>query len=101
MVRRNGELDAGQLGRGASPRRRRSCASADHADGVGAIGGAALTNEGAFAWERFLRGVLGTENIDAQYGDGLDAALLQACPRATIDDAANAPHRRHADGRPA
>jgi len=58
--------------------------------GVGAIGGAALTNEGAFAWERFLRGVLGTENVDAQYGDGLDASLLQALPRATIDEAASA-----------
>jgi NADH-quinone oxidoreductase subunit G len=59
-------------------------------DGVGAIGGAALTNEGAFAWERFMRGVLGSENLDAQYGDGLDAALLQSLPRATIDEAANA-----------
>ena len=58
--------------------------------GVGAIGGAALTNEGAFAWERFVRGVLRTDNIDAQYGDGLDPALLQALPKATIDDAANA-----------
>jgi NADH-quinone oxidoreductase subunit G len=58
--------------------------------GVGAIGGAALTNEGAFAWERFLRGVLDTDHIDAQYGDGLDGALLQALPRATIDEAANA-----------
>jgi NADH-quinone oxidoreductase subunit G len=59
-------------------------------EGVGAIGGAALTNEGAFAWERFLRGVLGTENIDAQYGDGLDPVLLQALPKATMADAANA-----------
>jgi NADH-quinone oxidoreductase subunit G len=59
-------------------------------DGVGAIGGAALTNEGAFAWERLLRGVLGTNHVDAQYGDGLDGGLLQALPRATIDDAANA-----------
>jgi len=57
---------------------------------VGAIGGAALTNEGAFAWERFLRGVVGTENIDAQYGDGLDPVLLQALPKATIDEAAAA-----------
>ena len=58
--------------------------------GVGAIGGASLTNEGAFAWEHFLRGVLGTDNIDAQYGDGLDAVLIQALPRATIDEAASA-----------
>jgi NADH-quinone oxidoreductase subunit G len=59
-------------------------------DGVGAIGGAALTNEGAFAWERFVRGVLGSEHLDAQYGDGLDAALLQSLPKATIDEAASA-----------
>lgn len=52
--------------------------------------GAALTNEGAFAWERLLRGVLGTENLDAQYGDGLDPALLQALPAATLDEAASA-----------
>ncbi|HVB51236.1 MAG TPA: NADH-quinone oxidoreductase subunit NuoG [Acidimicrobiales bacterium] len=58
--------------------------------GVGAIGGAALTNEGAFAWERFVRGVLGSDNLDAQYGDGLDGALLQSLPRATIDEAAHA-----------
>jgi NADH-quinone oxidoreductase subunit G len=58
--------------------------------GVGAIGGAALTNEGAFAWERFVRGVLGSDSVDAQYGDGLDATLLQSLPTATIAEAANA-----------
>jgi NADH-quinone oxidoreductase subunit G len=57
---------------------------------LGAIGGAQLTNEGAFAWERLLRGGLGTENLDAQYGDGLSPALLQALPGATIDEAASA-----------
>ena len=65
--------------------------AASNAGAVGAIGGAALTNEGAFAWERFVRGVLHSEHLDAQYGDGLDAALLQALPRATIDEAAHAP----------
>ncbi len=59
-------------------------------NGVGAIGGAALTNEGAFAWERFMRGVLSSDHLDAQFGDGLNGALLQALPRATIDDAAHA-----------
>ena len=65
-------------------------AGAETPGGVGAIGGASLTNESAFAWERLLRGVLGTDNIDAQYGDGLDGALIQALPRATIDEAARA-----------
>ncbi|MGC2174559.1 MAG: NADH-quinone oxidoreductase subunit NuoG [Acidimicrobiales bacterium] len=59
-------------------------------NGVGAIGGASLTNEGAFAWERYVRQVLGSDHIDAQFGDGLDGGLLQALPKATIDDAANA-----------
>ncbi len=89
LVRRNGVLVAVSwseaLGEAASILRR----GASTADGLGAIGGAALTNEGAFAWERLLRGVLGTEHIDAQYGDGLNAALIQALPRATIDEAAN------------
>lgn len=61
------------------------------ADAIGAIGGASLTNEGAFAWERFVRGAIGTENIDAQFGDGLDPVLLQSLSLATIDDAASAP----------
>ena len=65
-------------------------AGADVENGLGAIGGAALTNEGAFAWERVLRGVLGTEHLDAQYGDGLDPVLVQALPRASIDEAARA-----------
>jgi NADH-quinone oxidoreductase subunit G len=64
--------------------------AASASNGVGAIGGAALTNEGAFAWERFVRGVLGSDHLDAQYGDGLDAGLLQALPKATIDEASNA-----------
>jgi len=34
--------------------------------------------------------VLRTDHIDAQYGDGLSAALIQALPRATIDEAAKA-----------
>ncbi|MGB8197540.1 MAG: NADH-quinone oxidoreductase subunit NuoG [Acidimicrobiales bacterium] len=89
MVRRHGTLVAvswGEALAAAAELLRRAA----EGDGLGAIGGAALTNEGAFAWERVLRGVLGTEHIDAQYGDGLDAALLQALPRATIDEAANA-----------
>jgi NADH-quinone oxidoreductase subunit G len=59
-------------------------------NGVGVIGGAALTNEGAFAWGRFVRDVLASHHLDAQFGDGLDGALLQSLPRATIDDASNA-----------
>ena len=90
LVRRNGNLVAvgwGEALEAAAEILRRAAAIPN---GLGAIGGAALTNEGAFAWERLLRGVLGTEHVDAQYGDGLDGSLLQALPRATIDDAAKA-----------
>jgi NADH-quinone oxidoreductase subunit G len=64
--------------------------SVSSSEQVGIIGGAALTNEGAFAWERFGRGVLGTDNLDAQYGDGLDGLLLQSLPAATIEEATKA-----------
>jgi NADH-quinone oxidoreductase subunit G len=59
-------------------------------EGVGAIGGASLTNEAQYAWARLLKGLVGTDNVDAQLGDGLDAALVAALPRATIADAVGA-----------
>ncbi len=90
MVRRDGELTAVSWGV-ALAEAARLLHEAAEADAIGAIGGASLTNEGAFAWERFLRGAVGTENIDVQFGDGLDPVLVQALPLATIDDAANAP----------
>jgi NADH dehydrogenase/NADH:ubiquinone oxidoreductase subunit G len=73
MVRRDGELVAVGWGEALAEAADPACEAAETPDGVGAIGGAALTNEGAFAWERFVRGVLGSEHLDAQYGDGLDA----------------------------
>jgi NADH-quinone oxidoreductase subunit G len=54
--------------------------------GVGMIGGAALTNEGAYAFERLMRGVLRTDSLDCQYGDGLDGTLLASLPIAEIND---------------
>jgi NADH-quinone oxidoreductase subunit G len=90
LVRRNGELTAVSWGV-ALAEAARLLHEAGDADAIGSIGGAALTNEGAFAWERFLRGAIGSEHLDAQFDDGLDPVLLQALPLATIDDAANAP----------
>ena len=90
LVRRNGSLVAVSWGEALTEAASLLRRASTTVDGLGAIGGAALTNEGAFAWERLLRGVLRTDHIDAQYGDGLDAALLQALPRATIDEAVNA-----------
>jgi len=91
MVRRNGELVTTSWSEALSAAAHIiSDATKLTPTGVGAIGGAALTNEAAFAWERLLRGVIGTDNIDAQYGDGIDAHLVQALPRATLDEVATA-----------
>jgi len=57
------------------------------ADRVGVIGGARLTNESAYAWAKLAKGVIGTDNVDAQLGDGLPADLVLGLPRATIDEA--------------
>ncbi len=59
---------------------------------VGVIGGARLSNENAYAWSKFARTVLSTDNVDAQLGDGLCAEMVMSLPRATIDDAATADH---------
>ncbi|MEI8050432.1 MAG: NADH-quinone oxidoreductase subunit NuoG [Actinomycetes bacterium] len=58
--------------------------------GLGAIGGSQMTNEGAFAWNTLLKGVVGTDSVDAQLGDGLEATHVLGLPRATIDEAADA-----------
>jgi NADH-quinone oxidoreductase subunit G len=57
---------------------------------VGVVGGARLTNEGAYAWARVAKGILGTDSVDAQLGDGLPAETVLGLPRATIDQAAAA-----------
>ncbi len=54
------------------------------------VGGSRLTNEGAYAWARLAKGVLGTDSVDAQLGDGLPAEVVLGLPRATIDQAAAA-----------
>ena len=57
---------------------------------VAVIGGARLTNESAYAWAKLAKGVVGTDSVDAQLGDGLPADLVLGLPRATIDDACRA-----------
>ena len=54
---------------------------------VGVIGGARLTNESQYAWAKLAKSVIGTDNVDAQLGDGLPAEVVLGLPRATIDDA--------------
>lgn len=56
------------------------------AGAIGVIGGARLTNESAYAWAKLAKGVLGTDNVDAQLGDGLPAEVVLGLPRATIDE---------------
>ncbi len=68
----------------------RKASAAGGAEAVGVVGGARLTNEGAYAWAKLAKGVLGTDSVDAQLGDGLPAELVMALPRATIDQAAAA-----------
>jgi NADH-quinone oxidoreductase subunit G len=68
-------------------------AAAKQAGGSGAvalIGGARLTNESAYAWAKLAKGVVGTDSVDAQLGDGLPADLVLGLPRATIDEACGA-----------
>ena len=54
---------------------------------VAVLGGARLTNEAQYMWAKLAKGVIGTDNVDAQLGDGLDPAMILGLPRATIDDA--------------
>ncbi len=57
-------------------------------DSIAVLGGARGTNEDAFCWA-MLADALGIARRDAQFGDGLPAAVL-GLHRATIDEAANA-----------
>jgi len=54
--------------------------------GLAVLGGARLTNEDAYAWAKLAKGVLGTDNVDAQLGDGLPAEVVAGLPQATIDE---------------
>ena len=60
--------------------------SASSAQSIGVIGGSRLTNEDAYAWSKLFKGVLATDNVDAQLGDGLPAHVVLGLPSATIDE---------------
>ncbi len=55
-------------------------------ESIGVIGGARLPNEDAYAWAKLAKGVLGTDSVDCQLGDGLPAEVILGMARATIDD---------------
>ena len=46
-----------------------------------------MTNESQYAWAKLAKGVLGTDHVDAQLGDGLPAEVVLGLPRSTIDQA--------------
>ena len=91
LVRKGGELVAVSWGEALSTTAELlRDATKSGPEGVGAIGGAQLTNEGAFAWATLFKGVLGTDSMDAQLDDGLDARHVLGLPRATMNEAAEA-----------
>jgi NADH-quinone oxidoreductase subunit G len=57
---------------------------------VGVLGGARMTNEAQYAWAKLMKGVVGTDHVDAQLADGLPPEVVLGLPRATIDDACRA-----------
>ncbi len=88
MVRRNGELvecswpealDVAAEGL-------RNALAGGGASSIAVLGGARGTNEDAYVWARFAKGVLRTDNVDAQLGDGLPAEVALGLAHATISD---------------
>jgi NADH-quinone oxidoreductase subunit G len=59
-------------------------------DRVAVLGGARMTNEAQYAWAKLMKGVVGTDHVDAQLADGLPPEVVLGLPRATIDDACRA-----------
>ncbi len=89
MLRRDGELSPAswnealrEVGAGL-----RQGLSSQGPTSIGIIGGARLPNEDQYAWSKLARAVIGTDNVDAQLGDGLPAEFVASLPQATIDDA--------------
>jgi len=55
-------------------------------ESVAVLGGARGSNEDAYTWARLAKGVLRTDNVDCQLGDGLPAEMVCGLPRATLAD---------------
>jgi len=83
MLKKNGELVPVTWSEALSAA---AAALSTAGSAVGVIGGAQFTNEGAYAWAKLAKGVIGTDSVDAQLNDGLPASLVFGLPAATILD---------------
>lgn len=87
MIRKDGELVEASWGEAldvAAEGIKR--AAKEGASALGFLGGARSTTESAYALAKLAR-IAGTNNVDAQLGDGLDGAfIVGASPRAKIAD---------------
>ena len=92
LVRKDGELVATGWGEAlaAAAAGIRRATEASGAGAVALIGGARCTNEGAYAWTRLAKGVIGTDSVDAQLADGLPGEVVLSLPRASVDEACSA-----------
>ena len=53
---------------------------------IAVVGGSRLTNEAQYAWSKITKGIIGTDNIDAQLSDGFSPEVLLSLNPATIDE---------------
>jgi NADH-quinone oxidoreductase subunit G len=88
MIRKAGELVESSWPAALDAAAAELRAVVDHhgAGAVAVLGGSRGTNEDAYLWARFAKGVLRTDHVDAQPGDGLPASVVLGMPRATIPD---------------
>ena len=63
---------------------------AGNAGRIGFILGSRLTNEDIYAWVKLAKGVIGTDSVDSQLGDGLRGEVIASLPRVTINEAVSA-----------
>jgi NADH-quinone oxidoreductase subunit G len=92
MIRRQGVLEEASWGEALAlvAQKLNEIRTSGGADAVALLGGARLSNEDAYAWAKLAKGVIGTDSVDAQMGDGLPAEVIAALPRASIDEACKA-----------
>jgi NADH-quinone oxidoreductase subunit G len=89
LIRKQGDTEGGELIAATWAEALGAAADAIRAadpDAIAIVGGARLTNEAAYAWAKLAKGVIGTDNVDTQLGDGLPAEAVLGLPQATIED---------------